>query len=32
MDDTSIDFGETEDFGFGVMTTGEVEHFDEVGT
>jgi len=27
-----MDFGETEDFGFGIVTTGEEEHFDEVGS
>ena len=32
VDLTAIDFGEAEDFGFGVMTTGEEEKFDEVGT
>lgn len=32
MDVATVDFGEAEDFGFGVMTTGEEEKFDEVGT
>jgi len=32
VDLTAIDFGEAEDFGFWVMTTGEEKHFDEVGT
>jgi len=32
VDFTTIDFGEAEDFGFGVMATGDEKHFDEVGT
>ena len=32
MDFTASDFGEAEDFGFGVMTAGEEEHLDKVGT
>ena len=29
---SATDFGEAEDFGFGVMTAGEEEHLDKVGT